>query len=104
MDNNRPTATLKTTGGHEVVYKTYINKLEERKILEIYLRNADASTDAKLSTGRIKFEADDAAFEAVIESMDDSKENIIARVLELPTAEYNEIANALKDVIDPKKN
>lgn len=104
MDNNtRPTSSFKTSGGHEIVHRTYINKLEEREITEIYLQSMD-DAKASVTTGRAKFKADDKAVEIIIVSMDGTTEQVVERTLALPTGEYKEIEEIIKGILEPKKN
>ncbi len=100
--SHRPTSIFTTTEGHSITYKTFINKIEERQLTEIYLQANDAAK-AGTPTGRAKFQADDKAFELVIVNLDGTTENILGRILELPTSEYNEMSEIVAKVIEPKK-
>ena len=85
MENTRPTLTFETTGGNKIVYKTFINKLEEREIAEIYLAAMDEEKTG-ISSGRAKFKADDRAMELIIVSLNGSTEDIVNKLNnELPT-------------------
>lgn len=103
MTQDRPTAEFTTTGGRKIVHYTYINKLEEREITEIYLKAQDEKEKNGQPVQRPKFVADDKAFELVIVSMDGIVENTLQRVLQLPTSEYNEISEVVKRVVEPEK-
>lgn len=101
---DRPTTTITTTGGHTVVLRQYIVARENREITDIYLRAGEKKDAGQTADKRPMFEAEDKSFELVIVELDGKKENIVGRILDdLPTEDYNEIVEAVRNVISPKK-
>lgn len=102
-NTERPTATLTTEGGHTVVHKTYITKAEERQITEIYVRNVQEGGVAQASKAAVSFSAEDKTFEILTVSLDGSTENIVERSMQLPNADYNQIALHYSNILKPEK-
>jgi hypothetical protein len=102
--SSRPTTTITTSGGHSVVLLQYIVAADQREITEIYIRAGEKKDAQAPADKRPMFEAEDKSLEIVIRELDGSKENIVGRIVnELPTADYDEVINAVKEVISPKK-
>lgn len=101
--STRTTEEVKTASGHSVVHNTYITAGEKRQITEVYLEAGDMNRTPEPGEKRAAFRAEDKTVELVIVSLDGSSENILGRILEMPTAEADEVLDIVKNVIDPKK-
>jgi hypothetical protein len=109
----RATREIRTKGDHKVVFHDYITGREQRSIQEVFLRKveisrvsqADGKTDAGVSgfSAAAIAEAQDLAFKLLIVSMDDSNENIVQRVLDLPAEEFDEVVAVINEITEPKK-
>ena len=101
--DTRPNVSTTLTTGRPIVYNAYITGGEKRAITEIYLESVDTKRDAPMGEPRAMFRAENKSIELVVVSLDGSAENIVQRILDLPTEETEEILLIVKEVIDPKK-
>lgn len=99
-NNDRQVAEVTTASNHKVKYNTYITAVEKREITDIYLSAADK--EAK-NLPRATFRAEDKSFQLVVVSLDDNDQDVLNRILALPSNEYDEITEIVKGVIETKK-
>ncbi len=111
MSTERPTKEITTSGGHKATLFDWITVQEFRAIMAIYL---DATTgmnvDTKKETAELKgspaqagMRAQDKSIEYVVKDLDGSADNIVARFLELPQVDGQEIIEAVEAISNPKK-
>ena len=85
----------------KVVMQTWITGREQREIANIYL-NSETKDNKNL------LEAQDKAIEMITVSIDEDTKNILDRVLDLPSKDYEQLLKEIMDVIglpkDEKKN
>lgn len=110
MDSSRETKEYTTkSGAHKFVAKTYITAREERDIQEPMFKSmevkAKMSGEQEMSSfkGSLLHEIQDKRITAVLVSLDDSIEDILKRVLDLPLPEYEEIYAVIAEVSGEKK-
>lgn len=112
--NERPTQTLQTPEGKELVIKTYINAREFNEIKKSFLAAikidlADATSEKsaqeaiseaakQISLADISEANEQAAIKAIAQSYDGSGENIIERLLESSPEEYNFVSREVQKV------
>lgn len=101
--NERATKEFITTGGHKLTLNEYIIGSEKRAITEIYLAAGDIKPGVEVPKTRAMFLAEDKSIELVVVEMDGSRDNLLARFLALPVTDYEEIKDAVKEVLDGKK-
>lgn len=97
--------TTKSTK-NKVVLNTYLTRRERRAIRNAMFGGKEISVDGKNDVkASISMEATDLAedktFELVIVSMNDSNENILERMLELPDDEATEIKEKIDELTNP---
>jgi len=94
----RETFEVITENGTKALLHSYITGAEKRKIVEYYLNAPESQTKSEKFFG-----AADLAVEIVVCELNGSKENIASRMLELPSADVEEITEKIKDIVEPKK-
>lgn len=106
----RGTHEVQTSGGHTVVLNNYITGREQRAIQDVFLTKIQVGNIAgKPELGASAFEAStineaqDVAIRTVVVSLDGSSENILERILDLPSDQSGEIIAAVNEVTDAKK-
>jgi len=111
---NRDTKTITTPiGKNAVVIKTWLTGREKRGLTNVFI---DTLTSVEKGTEGLKLNSDivnkaqDLAFEIVIENIDGNKENIVDKILDMRTedfdfivAEINKITNNEVDETIKKK-
>ena len=103
MTNDRPTTAITTTGGHSVVFRTYITGGEKRQITEIYItamRGKATGADVEVS---VEYQAENKAIEFAVVSLDGMTENLVERILDLPLEDFDEIRAQVKEITEGKK-
>ena len=89
---NRETKTIKTPiGGNEVVIYTYVTGGEKRRLAEPYLRE-------DLEMSQKHFQGQDAALNTIIVSIDGNKEDIVKKILDMHSADYDFITTAVSNI------
>lgn len=91
----RSTTTLSTTNGHQVVLYEYVTGNEAREIKRVSEENGGGPEALE--------KAQDHALGMIVRDMDGSSEDLIARIGDLPLADYSEIVAAVTDLLNPKK-
>lgn len=94
----RETIEVTTAGGVKAVLNAYITGGEKRKIAEYYLNAQEGATSAQRVLG-----AEDLTLNLVVVSLNESAEDILGRLLALPSADMDEITEKVKEIIEPKK-
>ena len=94
----RETFEVNTLGGHKAVLNTYITGGEKRQIVETYLNGKAERTEAEKI-----FASEDLSIRIVVQSLDGSSDNIVARLLELPADDMKDITDAVSPVVEGKK-
>jgi len=94
---DRPTREFETASGHKVVMYDYVTGAEARAINSVRQK---PSADGKAPEDA----AHDYALKVAVLSLDDNSEDLIARIGDLPLVDFVDIAKALTELLDPKKN
>lgn len=94
----RESIEVTTAGGVKAVLNSYITGGEKRKIAEYYLNAIEGATNAQRVLG-----AEDLTLSIVMVSLNGSSEEILARLLALPSSDMEEITEKVKEIIEPKK-
>jgi hypothetical protein len=111
MDNNRPTKELKTKSGIDIILKQWITGREQEYIQEPIFEAASIkagitpqgpTTELKEFKSSAITESFHRTIEKVLVSVDGKTENVLDLVLELPADDYNEIVEAVNDVVKKK--
>jgi len=97
-----------TVGAHSVELRTYLTGRESRDIQSAMLNNLemkqkDGASEISGFKGEMLSLQQDKQITTVVVSMDDSKENILNRILDLPLEEYNVIIKEVEEVATGKK-
>ena len=100
---DRPTQEIRTSGGHVVVLNTYITGGENWQIRQLYMNAMRDKANGSEISKDIDIEAEKLAFQTVLVSLDGDAANVVARVFDLPLAEFQEVTQAVKNVTDAKK-
>jgi len=95
---DRPTRTFQTSEGRTLVLREYITGAENWQIRQIYIQGMKGGTDNESA-----LQAERKAFELVVVSVDGATENIADAIMNLPLAEYQEVANEVTPIIEGKK-
>lgn len=90
------TKTFTTTHGHKIEVKTFVTG---RQVQQFTDGIADDITKEKRNQA-----ISNKSIEILVVSVDDSKENILDTVLDLPFDDYKEILETVNAIVDPKKN
>lgn len=92
---DRATKEITTSGGHKVVLKTYLTQRETNDITKIdSLKDIDSNSVSNLPIS-IAMDFTNEVMKKAIVSMDDSADDLINRILELPASEASEIQTAV---------
>lgn len=106
--SNRETKTITTPLGKELVLNTYLTAREARKIRDVFLSRTKSTVDGTGSTKSEITDADlinqkeNALLTAVVVSYDGSSENVIDRLLDLPSNEMQFVIDQATEVENPK--
>lgn len=108
MDTKRETKEVKTSGEHVVVMRTYATGREFTDIQNCILKNAKVSyvggqPVAEGVSGSSELEANKKAVELLVVSVDGKTENVLDTVLDLPADDYQEVVEAVKELLTKKK-
>lgn len=95
----RETTSFKTPGGHEVVLKTYLTAREANQLKQVLYKSINMSmTDIASGKTEIKdipatalLEQEREALKTVIVSLDGNQENVVERLLDLRSDEYDAV-------------
>lgn len=104
---DRETVEFTTTSKkNKVLLNTYLTRRERRDIKNALFGgreiSVDGKNDVKASVSMADTDvAEDKTFELVIVSLNDSKENILERMLELPDEEAGEIKDKIDELTNP---
>ena len=112
--SERPTQTLQTPEGKELVLKAYINAREFNEIKKSFLSGikidlADATTEKaaqeaisqaakQISLAEISEANEQAAIKAIAQSYDGSADNIVERLLDASPEEYQFVTKEVQKV------
>ena len=105
----RENKELNTVGGHKLIVNTYITGREMRNIRDCYINDAqvDFSNLKTVPLTGIKGDSisksEDISIEALVVSVDGSKENIVEAVGNLPSADYDQVVEYINTITNPKK-
>lgn len=106
----RETKEFTTTGGHVLVYKTYVTGRESNEIQKIILQDMKLEIgEAKLSPfiGQVSAahftELNNKTIEILVVSLDGKTEALLDKILDLPNQEYSEVIAKLNEVTGEKK-
>ena len=89
------TKEITTAGGKKIVIKTFITYGDHLKLVDIYGEDT-------LSKNEKFRKADKTGAELVLVSIDGETEGLYEKYLALPLADATEVADALKEVLNPK--
>ena len=109
MNNEREIKPIVTSNGHKVLIKTYITGREQREINAIFLQDVEMKAEGKNAAlsgfkGALIQEAENKALEMVVVALDDNTDNLVDRILDLHSEDYQDIVNAVNEVTQGKKN
>jgi len=107
MENTRETKEV-TIGAHTFTLHTYITGRESRlvqteMINNLEMKQANGSPEISGFKGELIALQEDRLISAIVTVMDGSSENIIDRILDLPTDEYDAILKEVRTVAEGKK-
>ena len=108
MATERATKKIETTGGHEVVIKTYLTGREFNEIQAILIRDMKVSTAGKearvegFNPAAVE-ESNKKLLELAIVSVDGVRENCADIILDFPYTETQEVMDALEEISGKKK-
>lgn len=108
MATERETKMLKTTGGHDIVYKSYLTGREFNEIQAILIRDVKLNAVGKeahiegFNPAAVE-ESNKKMLEVAIVSVDGSTQNCADAVLDLPYNETQEVMDALDEISGKKK-
>jgi hypothetical protein len=109
----RPTRTLTTTHGHEIVLNAFMTGGEFEQVQDVFLK--------KMEIGRIEREAgkesatvsglpastatesNHIAIKFMVVSVDGSDEDVLGKVLALPVPDYRDVLAAIEEATADKK-
>jgi hypothetical protein len=91
----RTTRTVETPGGHSIVMYDYITGGEMQAIARMAPKN-DGDNAAKIEAGN-------ETTITLVRQLDGSADNLLARILELPLADYMAISAEVQAIIEPEK-
>lgn len=107
----RETRSFTTPGGHAIVLNSYLTGRESNVIKQVLYddlkmnmqdaQNGNVAMENLPSSFVVKQE--EKAIELVIVSLDNSTENVVERILDLPLDEYNAIVDEVNKVRRPTK-
>lgn len=95
----RETFEFTTSTGRKVVINKYLTGGEKRQITGVYLDAVDGET----RKDRV-FKAEDLTIKLLVIELDGIKENVVERLLDLPSNEIEEITAQLTPIVEVKKN
>ena len=109
---NRETKDFETKGGFKIVANAYITGREMRNIRDCYIGEADVNVnDFKKGNvpltgikGGVISKAEDISIEALIVSVNGSKEKVLEAVSNLPSDDYDEVVEYINTITSPKKD
>lgn len=99
----RETKKIKTPTGVEVELHTYVTGREKRRLRSVFLNDAEVTSEGNnIKTSGIKGslidEAENAAIEIVVVSVNGSKENKVEAILNLPSNDYDVVMKAINEI------
>lgn len=107
-DTQRETKTIKTPSGKEAKLKTYLTAGESKELSLVFLKGMKLDYDSETKkpivkdiSGSLMNEAENKAIELLVVSFDGSKENILDRLLELRTDEFDFIMKEINEITKP---
>jgi len=99
---------FETTKGNKLELKDYITGGEFLQLQEVFLGGMKVNTvgEAPQMDAVVTLTAQKKAIELIVLSLNDIKENVLQRVLDLPKSEYVEIQAKVDEITNPevKKN
>jgi predicted ATP-grasp superfamily ATP-dependent carboligase len=104
----RETQFITTPNGRNVELKTYITGREKRAIESVYYQDVEMTATGGEQTikgfkGSVINEAQNRAIETVVVAIDQSPDNILNRVLDMPLEDYEAVLAAIEAVTTDKK-
>lgn len=80
-------------GGHKIEIKTYVTGGEAREIQGVLLKNVKVGDGGDIGkiNATVMTESQDKAIEMIVESFDESKDDILKKVLDLPKNDFDEL-------------
>ena len=105
---DRQTDTIQI-GGHDFTVKTYLTARENNLIQQAYFKGTKleiVGQEPKISEFNpgVQFEVHQEMIRLMVVSMDGSDENIVERCLELPSADFDGLIEALDELGSKKKS
>lgn len=105
-NQERETKTLKTPSGKELALKTYLTARERKQVKEALFSqmkggtNPDGQFEISELPASVMIQAEEATLKAVIVSYDGSAENILDRLLDSKTDEYDFVLSEVNKVAE----
>lgn len=106
-NENRETKEI-NVGGHVIVYKTYLTGREEREIQnqmlnQLELNQKSGEPEITGFKGAMLREQQDKYILNVVVSIDGSSENILDRLLDLPSTQFNKVMEVVQEIAEKKE-
>ncbi len=100
---NRETKTIETSKGTKLVLNTYVTGREANVIKTELLKKAKINgetgvVDNSGISGDFILEQERKLLEAIVVSINESKEAIVEKLLDLPNGEYQEVVAAVNEI------
>lgn len=107
--SDRETREIATTGGHKIVLKSYLTGREANELKAVMYgalkMNMDDAQSGKVNIGEVPgtflVEQEQKALELLVVSFDGSTETPIAKLLDLPSSEYEEVIKEVNKIQNP---
>ena len=97
------TKTIKTSGGHEVVLKSYLTGREMNEVMKFALKGSVINELGKSElSGESLVSLEEKALEFLAVSVDGNAENAFETICNLPASEYAEVAQVVYQIVDIK--
>lgn len=108
MEINRPTKEFTTKNGVKVVYKSYSTGREYNEIQDIYVSGMKFNmlgNDMRMEgfNPSVDIDADKKRIELLVVSVDNTSDDLVNKILDLPHEDYEEIIEVIGEISGKKK-
>jgi len=103
MEREKKTVKI---GSHDLVLNAYVTGREANELKRVLFGSVNVAvegdtTKASNISGAVLVQQEEKAIEMLVVSLDGSAENVLARVLDLPEAEYAQVVEAVNAIRVP---
>lgn len=107
MDNQRETKEFTTTKGNKLQIYTYVTGREDIELQSVYMQGAkfayvNGQAQVENFDPTVEFKAQEALIKILVKSFNDSEDDLVDKVLNLPKSEFEEILAEI-DLVAKKK-